>query len=131
MKAIIVLAMLVAVIYAENCGGNCPSGKCPSCPCGTSPLKVDIEATCRKYSWSQTCCKCIIQKESGGNGHAVNYNTNGSFDVGVFQINKVNWGCNGGSPPCDVDPNLKCAIKVYQGAGNSWKPWSTAKACGC
>ena len=30
----------------------------------------------------------------------MNYNTNGSFDVGLWQINHVNWaGCNGGSAP--------------------------------
>ncbi len=44
---------------------------------------------------------------------------------------KVNWGCNGGSPPCDPTKNLNCAIGVYKNAGNSWRPWSTHTACGC
>ena len=131
MKSIFLLSLLIVSIYAGNCGGNCPGNRCPSCPCGTTPHHIDIDAICRRHSWSQACCKCIIQHESGGNEHSMNYNTNGSFDVGVFQINKVNWACNGGAAPCDSESNLKCAIHVYQGSRNSWKPWSTARGCGC
>lgn len=29
--------------------------------------------------------------ESGGNAHAANENSNGSFDVGLWQINSGNW----------------------------------------
>ena len=131
MKIVILFVVFVAMVNAENCGGNCPSGKCPNCPCGTTPVEVDVNAICARYSWSQECCKCIVMKESAGNGNAMNYNTDDTFDVGVFQINKVNWACNGGNPPCALEPNLKCAIMVYQAAGSSWKLWTTAKDCGC
>ncbi len=132
MKFFICLVFLVAAIYADNCGGNCPGNRCPSCPCGTSPARVDIASVCRRYSWSQSCCQCIVSHESGGNAHAMNYNSNGTFDVGLFQINKVNWAsCSGGNPPCDTDTSLSCAIKVYQWGGNTWKLWSTARGCGC
>ena len=130
-KVFFILTLLATAIYADKCGGNCPGGNCPSCPCGTTALKADVDAACRKHSWSQTCCKCIVGKESGGNAHAMGYNTNGTFDVGLFQINKVNWSCNSGNAPCDVDSSIKCAIKVYDGAGGKWRPWSTAHACGC
>lgn len=60
--------------------------------------------------WSRACCECIAKHESGGNGNAVNHNSNGSGvfflflsrfklfldDVGLFQINNINWGaCSG------------------------------------
>lgn len=131
MKVVILLCLILALALTDSCGGNCPSGKCPSCPCGTSKSMQDIASWCSKYSWNQACCKCIVSHESGGNANAANYNSNATFDVGLWQINKVNWGgCNGGSAPCNTNANLNCAIKVYNGRGN-WSPWSTAKGCGC
>lgn len=132
MKFALLGALLIAVGLADSCGGNCPSGKCPSCPCGTTKNMQDIATWCGKHSWNQACCKCIVSHESGGNAHATNYNSNGSTDVGLWQINSINWGgCSGGKAPCDPTQNLNCAIKVYQGSGNSWRPWSTHTACGC
>ena len=32
-----------------------------------------------------------MNAESGGNAHAVNQNTGGSYDVGLWQINDFNW----------------------------------------
>lgn len=86
---IFILALLVFFAFAESCGGNCPSGKCPSCPCGTNRKVEDIAAWCSKHSWNQACCKCIVSHESGGNANSMNYNTNGTFDVGLWQINHV------------------------------------------
>jgi hypothetical protein len=118
---------------SANCGGNCPGNDCPSCPCGSTPSPQNIAAICAQYSgWSQSCCECIVTHESSGNANAVNYNENGSYDIGVFQVNTVNWAsCSGGAPPCNVATNLACAIKVFGWGGNSFKYWSTCGACGC
>lgn len=134
MRALIafVLLGLLAVAFAGNCGGNCPGGKCPSCPCGNSRRNEDAASWCAKFSgWNQACCKCIIGRESGGNANAMNFNTNGSFDVGLWQINKVNWGACGGNAPCNTDANFQCAKKVWEWGGRTFRLWSTAKACGC
>ena len=132
MKLVILLALVLAIVFADTCGGNCPSGRCPSCPCGTDRAMADIGEWCGKYGWNQACCRCIVSHESGGNSHAMLFNTNGSYDVGFWQINDFNWNaCNGGNPPCDLQSNLNCAIKVYQWGGNTWKFWSTHSACGC
>ena len=134
MKAgVIVLLALVAGVLSNTCGGNCPSNDCPSCPCGTSPSPQNIAHWCSQYSgWNQACCQCIVSHESGGNANALNYNTNGSFDVGLWQINSVNWGqCNGGQTPCNLNSNLNCAIDVWKWGGNSFRLWSTAAGCGC
>mmetsp|Transcript_16755 Transcript_16755/g.25038 ORF Transcript_16755/g.25038 Transcript_16755/m.25038 type:complete len:141 (-) Transcript_16755:67-489(-) len=132
---IIILSILlfIAVVSASTkCGGNCPGG-CGSCPCGTSSDSVSISSWCSKYSgWSQGCCECIVKHESGGNAHAMNENSNGSYDVGLWQINKVNWdSCSGGSPPCNPSTNLACAKKVFGWGHNTWKLWSTCSICGC
>lgn len=95
---------------SSSCGGNCPSG-CSSCPCGTSVSYEDSVAWCSKYSWNQTNCQCIIKHESGGNANAAHQNSDGSLDVGLWQINDYNWPyCSGGSAPCDPTVNLNCAI---------------------
>ena len=86
---VVVLLLILALALADSCGGNCPSGKCPKCYCGTSKNMQDIGTWCSKSSWSQSCCKCIVSHESGGNANAENYNTNGSYDVGLWQINNV------------------------------------------
>lgn len=132
MKYLIAGLMLLGVALSDSCGGNCPSGNCHTCYCGTSKLMEDIATWCGKHNWNVSCCKCIVSHESGGNAHAMNHNTNGSTDVGLWQINSVNWGgCNGNKAPCDPNENLKCAVKVYEGSGKSWRPWSTHSACGC
>ena len=131
-KTLLVLMVLVGMCWANGCGGNCPSGNCPTCYCGTTTNNVDITSWCSQYSWSQSCCKCIVTHESGGNANAVNYNSDASSDVGLWQINALNWGsCSGGQAPCDPATNLNCAIKVYQWGGNSWQLWSTHSGCGC
>ena len=133
MKAwLIVVSFLALSVLSNTCGGNCPSNDCPSCPCGTAASPQNINSWCSQYSWNQACCQCIVKHESGGNANAANYNTNGSFDVGLFQINQLNWGqCNGGNTPCNTNANLQCAIDVGEWGGNSFKLWSTAAGCGC
>lgn len=102
MKIILLGALLLGLIKADHCGGNCPSARCPTCPCGNAKLMVDIGMWCSKHNWNVQCCKCLVSHESGGNAHAMNYNSNGSTDVGLWQINSVNWkDCNSGHAPCD------------------------------
>ncbi len=132
-KVLTLIACGVAYVVASTCGGNCPSGTCTTCHCGTAPAAVDIASACARYTgWSQACCQCIARAESGGNSHAQLHNTNGSDDVGLWQINSSNWpSCSGGAAPCSVDANLACAKKVWAWGGNTWKYWSTCGKCGC
>ena len=45
----------------------------------------------------------------------MNYNTGGTFDVGLWQVNSFNWKvCNGGAAPCGLPQNLACAIDVWR-----------------
>jgi hypothetical protein len=116
-------AALQSNLTSSNCGGNCPGG-CSSCPCGTNTNYQDIASWCAQHSWNQVCtlnlrdksyipyrplinipyracvaqanCQCIMSHESGGNANAVNQNSGGSYDVGLWQINDYNWNaCSG------------------------------------
>lgn len=112
---IFVLSVLIAYSAASICGGNCPSGKCPSCPCGTTPSKVDVATWCSKYSWNQAACQCIMNAESAGNSNSMNYNSDGSFDVGLWLVNNYNWNaCSGGSAPCGASANLQCGKVMFK-----------------
>ena len=86
-----------STLESTTCGGNCPGG-CDSCPCGSSSSYQSASSWCAQYSgWSQTQCQCIMNAESGGNANAVNQNTGGSLDVGLWQINSMNWAsCSSG-----------------------------------
>eukprot|EP00388_Colpodella_angusta_P046491 GDKK01069576.1.p1 GENE.GDKK01069576.1~~GDKK01069576.1.p1 ORF type:complete len:140 (+),score=18.23 GDKK01069576.1:49-468(+) len=129
----IIAAALALSATANTCGGNCPSNDCPSCPCGTSPNYINVADACAGFSgWSRSCCECIMTHESSGNANAANYNSNGSFDIGAWQINDVNWNsCSGGSAPCNVNTNMQCAIDVWRWGRNTWRLWSTCGGCGC
>jgi len=130
-----VLLSMVAMTFAQlnttsTCGGNCPGG-CSSCPCGSSTSYQDVASWCSKHTWNQGHCQCIMKAESGGNANAVNQNSGGSYDVGLWQINDYNWNsCSSGSAPCGTSTNLACAKLVYQWGGNTWKFWSTCGGCG-
>ncbi len=70
----------------------------------------------------------IALAESRGNASAKNFNTNGSIDFGIWQIN------NAAHPEYATDPLLSnpnynaAAMKaIYTTAGN-WSPWSTYKS---
>ena len=130
--SIVALAMLVAVAMA-SCGGNSYNCQGSQCACGSSPSYVNASSYCAMYSdWSQSCCECISQHESSQNANAVNCNSNGSIDAGLYQINSVNWAsCSGGSAPCDPSTNVQCAHMVWQWGGSTWRLWSTCSACGC
>lgn len=132
MNSCIFFVLLIVSTFAVDCGGNCKEKNCPSCPCGNTPKPVNIGPICTRYNWNQICCHCIINAESEANANSVKFTTEQGFEVGLFHINRMYWDiCNDGKAPCDELSNAMCAIQVYEMGGNSWKPWSSAKRCGC
>lgn len=141
-------------------------------------MSIDIAAACSSFSgWNQQQCQCVVNAESGGNSHAVHYNSvthmphmkqyksssndgggwnkhaslysclltwlavhrvcmcvlqgDNTYDAGAWQIDSVNWPeCNGGSAPCDMAANLKCAIDTWRYGGSSFSAWATCGKCG-
>ena len=67
------------------------------------------------------CC-CISCKPLTVCWHCSMQNSGGSYDIGLWQINDMNWAsCSGGKAPCDPNTNLNCAKKVFGWGGNTWK----------
>lgn len=65
----------------------------------------------------------IAQAESGCRADAIGYNTNGTNDVGVFQINSVHVP-NLITDKARLDPvkNVAAAYAIYSSSG--WSAWS-------
>lgn len=88
-----------------------------------TPLEKYI---CDKFGVAD--CKIAIavaKAESGLQETALNINSNGTIDAGVFQINSVHWK----KPAChpkllfDAYKNVDCAYEIWRMQG--WKPWVT------
>jgi hypothetical protein len=70
---------------------------------------------------------CIAKAESGYRTDAVNHNSNGTYDLGIFQLNDVHgWSW---ATRMDPDQNIKLAYGIYQSWGN-WSAWATHSKCG-
>ncbi|HET7639956.1 MAG TPA: transglycosylase SLT domain-containing protein, partial [Ktedonobacteraceae bacterium] len=65
----------------------------------------------------------IALAESGGRTDVIGHNTNGTVDVGLWQINSV----HGHSTASMQDPvqNAQAAHQIWAAAGNRWTPWVT------
>lgn len=69
----------------------------------------------------------IVQAESGFNEEAWNINTNGTIDVGLWQINSIHFKQPGCSLKEVLDPirATDCAYNIYKASGNKWNAWVT------
>lgn len=70
----------------------------------------------------------VARCESGLRSNAIGYNTNGSFDSGVFQINSIHKAKYEGRNILDVDVNIDVAYEIYKAQG--FNPWVAYKS-GC
>lgn len=65
----------------------------------------------------------ICMAESGGNPLATGYNTNGTTDKGLMQINSVHVpSLISDTERLDPESNMKAAYSIYLGSG--WSAWS-------
>lgn len=86
-----------------------------------TPLKQYI---CDKFGvYDCKIALAIASAESGLREEAFNINTNGTIDVGIFQINSVHFKQEGCSLKeiSDAYKNVDCAYKIWQASG--WEPW--------
>jgi len=94
------------------------------------PAGKDLETDVEKYIYEvfgpedYKIAIAIAKAESGLGEHKINaYNTNGTVDIGVFQINSIHYN----KPECSLDKivtmkgNVDCAYTLYKASG--WNPW--------
>lgn len=72
-----------------------------------------------------TTAIAVALAESGGNTDAVNHNSNGSTDYGVWQINSVHADLFNKYPQWWSVENADMAYEIYKAAGNKFTPWTT------
>jgi hypothetical protein len=65
----------------------------------------------------------IAMAESSGQQHATNWNTNGTVDRGLWQINSI-WG---GLSTYDAAGNARAAVQISHD-GADFRPWTTYQA---
>ena len=70
----------------------------------------------------------VAKAESGLREEAINTNTNGSIDSGIFQINSVHWGKEGCSLKelLEWKKNVDCAYQIFEASG--FTPWTVFKS---
>jgi len=81
-------------------------------------------------STNAVTAKKIASCESGNNEIAINYNTNGTYDLGVFQDNTVH-ASNFTNYVHDMlyyTTNIQEAHTLFVQAGG-WSPWYSSKSC--
>jgi hypothetical protein len=106
-------------IAAASAGGPAPGGTVPAgATLGCSQLETLWEEAGGSPSAAFMAAE-IARAESGGQKNATNYNTNGTVDRGLWQINSI-W------PASTFDPmgNARAAVSISQD-GTNWNPWVT------
>lgn len=97
------------------------------------PNPVDLKTEAEKYVYqvfgieNYKIAIAIMRSESGERIDAWNVNSNGSIDIGLFQINSTHFkeaGCSL-SEVTTLKGNVDCAYKIYQASG--WNPWTAFK----
>ena len=98
------------------------------------PNPVDLKTDTEKYIYevfgieNYKLAIAIARAESGLREEAFNVNTNGSIDIGVFQINSVHFKKAGCSlkEVSTVKGNVDCAYSIFKTSGfNPWVAWKT------
>lgn len=76
------------------------------------------------YDWDVSIARAVCLAESGGNPNAQGYNTDGSNDAGLMQINSVHVqsGLVTDAGRFNPQENMRAAYAIYQDSG--WSAWS-------
>ena len=71
----------------------------------------------KKYDWNVEVMLAIMMAESSCNPNALNTNSDGSNDSGLFQINSIHKKPNRENP----ETNVRYAYQIYKSQGlNAW-----------
>lgn len=79
------------------------------------------------FDWDISIAYAICMAESRGNAQAINYNTNGTDDKGIMQINSIHVTSGLISDQDRFDPikNVGAAYQIYKGSGfSAWSAYN-------
>lgn len=78
-----------------------------------------------QYHWDTRIAAAVMRAESGCNPNAIGYNTNGTADRGLFQVNSIHADMVDGDLGSLYSPatNVATAYRIYSGGG--WERWTT------
>lgn len=100
---------------------------------GEVPHPADLKTETEKYIYEKFGIEdykiaiAVARSESGLREDAININTNGTIDVGIFQINSVHFKkefCTL-KEVATMEGNVDCAYEIYKASG--WSPWVAFK----
>jgi hypothetical protein len=87
-----------------------------------------VKAEVEKAGLDWNFVNCLITKESNWDVWATNWNTNGSIDYGIFQINSCHKNTISVEDRYDYKKSTKWAIEKRLRDGN-WNAWVASKHC--
>lgn len=88
------------------------------------PKELTTEEIICSYDWDCEDALEIVKCESNFNQYAINLNTNGTYDLGIWQINDIH-GISRGDR-FDINRATAFAYKIYQNRGNNFSAWTCA-----
>jgi hypothetical protein len=89
------------------------------------PLNPLQRYICNKFGDQCKTALAVAMAESRQNPEALNKNTNGTFDIGTFQINSIHFKRCPLKQLVDPYGNIDCAFEIYSEQG--WNPWVAYK----
>ena len=95
----------------------------------TATINSYIDAV---FGSNATLAKKIASCESSVRETALNYNTNGTSDIGVFQMNEVHAAGDLTGFRHDMlyyQTNVQRAKALFVSSGNSFQPWYSSQSC--
>lgn len=113
-----------ALVEVKTETGALENGEIVNNNSSLTTTSLSIEEQIKKYFGEDYKMAIAIAKAESNLKHdAINKNTNGTIDVGIFQIND----CHGLSieDRLDAEKNIKFAYELYKKQG--WSPWSAFK----
>jgi len=91
------------------------------------PDRAAVIAAVRAYGWDAERALCIVARESNWDTNAVSP----TDDWGLFQLNRPTWEPYFGAAwdPLDWRWNIDAAYHIYERAGRTFSPWTSAGGC--
>lgn len=120
---------ILAILVAATVFSTPIAAKAEPIATTTQTFDQKVDALSRLFNVKPTLAKAIISCEGGASATSTNINTNGSVDIGPWQINSSNWpdAKKRGLDVSKIDDNILYGFLMMSDGGTH--PWSASKFC--